>query len=90
MIRKIVKGKRVGGLVRYLFGPGRANEHVDPRVVGGWLAPADLEPAMTARGVRGLPAAHRQARPASGHARRARPMRVALLPAERPRGSDPD
>lgn len=33
MIGKITRGQRVGGLVRYLFGPGDANEHTDPRVV---------------------------------------------------------
>ena len=29
-------GKDVGGLLRYLYGPGKANEHVNPRVVGSW------------------------------------------------------
>ncbi|MDP9420893.1 MAG: relaxase/mobilization nuclease domain-containing protein, partial [Actinomycetota bacterium] len=52
MIGKVVWGSRVGGLIRYLFGPGRANEHVDPRVVGAWVDPGALEPSTTARGQR--------------------------------------
>lgn len=35
MIVKITRGDRVGGLLRYLVGGGRANEHTDPTVVGG-------------------------------------------------------
>lgn len=31
----IVKGSDMGGLLRYLAGPGRANEHTDPTVVAG-------------------------------------------------------
>ncbi len=30
MIGKVTKGTEVGGLLRYLYGPCRANEHVDP------------------------------------------------------------
>lgn len=52
MIGKVVRGSHVGGLVRYLFGPGRANEHVNPRVVGAWDEPAAVEPPTTARGKR--------------------------------------
>lgn len=33
MIAKVTRGTDGGGLVRYLFGPGRADEHVDQRVV---------------------------------------------------------
>ena len=36
MIAKISRGWRVGGLVRYLMGPGRFNEHRDQRVVASW------------------------------------------------------
>ena len=36
MITKVVHGWRVGGLVAYLMGPGRAQEHVRPRVVASW------------------------------------------------------
>lgn len=34
MIVKITRGTDLPGLVRYLFGPGRANEHRDQRAVG--------------------------------------------------------
>ncbi|HEV2809853.1 MAG TPA: hypothetical protein VGV93_05585, partial [Acidimicrobiales bacterium] len=33
MIAKITRGDDMGGLVRYLLGPGRANEHTGMRVV---------------------------------------------------------
>ncbi|OZM79806.1 hypothetical protein [Pseudonocardia sp. MH-G8] len=36
MITKVVHGSRVGGLVAYLMGPGRAQEHVRPRVIASW------------------------------------------------------
>ena len=36
MITKVVHGWRVGGLITYLMGPGRAQEHVDPRVIAAW------------------------------------------------------
>ena len=36
MITKVVHGWRVGGLIAYLMGPGRAQEHVDPRVIASW------------------------------------------------------
>ncbi len=35
VIVKITRGTSVGGLVRYLFGPGRANEHYAQHVVAG-------------------------------------------------------
>ncbi|WP_331722218.1 relaxase/mobilization nuclease domain-containing protein [Kitasatospora sp. NBC_00315] len=35
MIAKITKGKSAGGAIRYDFGPGRRDEHLDPRVVAG-------------------------------------------------------
>lgn len=49
------KGTRVGGLLRYLYGPGRAEEHINPRLVGAWddSGPlSDLEPEVTATGAR--------------------------------------
>ncbi len=49
------RGTRVAGLLRYLFGPGRAEEHVNPRLVGAWDGSgelAELEPRITARGSR--------------------------------------
>ena len=36
MITKVVHGRRVGGLIAYLMGPGRAQEHVRPRVIASW------------------------------------------------------
>ncbi|WP_051799950.1 relaxase/mobilization nuclease domain-containing protein [Catenuloplanes japonicus] len=36
MIPNIVRGQRVGGLLRYLYGPGRREEHVDPHLVAAW------------------------------------------------------
>lgn len=36
MITKVVHGWRVGGLIAYLMGPGRAQEHVRPRVIASW------------------------------------------------------
>jgi hypothetical protein len=38
------RGHDLKKLLWYLFGPGRACEHTDPRVVGGWRHPAELEP----------------------------------------------
>lgn len=35
MIPNIVTGGDTGGLMRYLVGPGRANEHENPRVIAG-------------------------------------------------------
>ncbi|MBC3763434.1 hypothetical protein ACUN7V_20265 [Quadrisphaera oryzae] len=36
MIGKVVRGNDIGGLLRYLFGPGRADEHINPHVVAAW------------------------------------------------------
>ncbi|MFJ1997013.1 relaxase/mobilization nuclease domain-containing protein [Streptomyces asiaticus] len=36
MIAKISSGKDTAGLIRYLYGPGRANEHTDPHLVASW------------------------------------------------------
>lgn len=35
MMPNIVDGGDMGGLIRYLLGPGRANEHTEPHVVAG-------------------------------------------------------
>lgn len=41
MISKSLRGHRLGGLVTYLFGPGRAEEHTNQRIVAAsdptWL-----------------------------------------------------
>ncbi|MFD0900125.1 relaxase/mobilization nuclease domain-containing protein [Actinomadura sediminis] len=52
MIGKVLRGKRVQGLIRYLYGPGRNGEHHDPHIVAGFRDPAVLEPAANAAGVR--------------------------------------
>lgn len=52
VIGKVIRGSRVGGLTRYLFGPGERNEHVDPHVVAGFRHPAGLEPGVRADGSR--------------------------------------
>ncbi|MEU5186708.1 relaxase/mobilization nuclease domain-containing protein [Streptomyces klenkii] len=36
MIAKISSGQSTAGLIRYLYGPGRANEHTDPHLVASW------------------------------------------------------
>lgn len=47
MIGRVVKpGKHVAGVLYYLFGPGRRDEHVNPHLVGGWEHPASLEPPV--------------------------------------------
>jgi hypothetical protein len=46
------RGKRVEPLIRYLFGPGRREEHTDPHIVAGWRHPAELEPPLRADGTR--------------------------------------
>jgi len=52
VIGKVLRGSNAGGLLRYLYGPGRANEHTDPHLVAGFADPAELEPE---RRVGGLP-----------------------------------
>jgi len=36
VITKVVHGWRVGGLIAYLMGPGRAEEHRNPHVIASW------------------------------------------------------
>lgn len=36
MIGRVYRGVKVAGLVRYLYGPGRHNEHVDQHLVACW------------------------------------------------------
>lgn len=36
MIAKVVHGYRPAGLIRYLLGPGKHEEHVNPRVIASW------------------------------------------------------
>jgi hypothetical protein len=44
MIGKVVRGSHAGGLLRYLYGPGRANAHINPHLVAAFGDPAELEP----------------------------------------------
>jgi hypothetical protein len=46
------RGKRTEPLIRYLYGPGRREEHADPHIVAGWRHPAELEPPLRADGRR--------------------------------------
>ncbi|MFF5260321.1 hypothetical protein ACFY4C_15355 [Actinomadura viridis] len=43
-------GVYVRNLLRYLYGPGKRNEHTDPHIVAGYRHPAALEPARRADG----------------------------------------
>ena len=52
MIGKVLRGQRPAGLIRYLYGPGRREEHRDPHIVAGWRHPAELEPAVRPDGRR--------------------------------------
>jgi len=36
VIGRVYRGRKVGGLVRYLYGPGRHNEHENPHLVASW------------------------------------------------------
>jgi hypothetical protein len=40
------RGSRVSGLIYYLFGPGRNEEHTDPHLVAGWRHPAEIDPPL--------------------------------------------
>jgi relaxase-like protein len=52
VIGKVSRGWRVYGLIAYLFGPGRHNEHTDPHVVASWDGCPDLhQPPEHAPGV---------------------------------------
>ncbi|MCW2605494.1 MAG: putative mobilization relaxase component [Frankiales bacterium] len=53
MIGRVYRGGQVGGLLRYLYGPGRHNEHENPHLVAAWdlTSPtelATLEPRVLA------------------------------------------
>jgi hypothetical protein len=52
MIGKVLRGRSVAGLLYYLFGPGRREEHIDPHLVAGWRHPAELEPPLRPDGHR--------------------------------------
>ena len=50
MIAKISRGWNAGGLLRYLMGPGRFNQHTHQRVIAAWDGAPELhQPARTPR-----------------------------------------
>lgn len=55
MIGKVTRGSRVGSLLRYLFGPGRSNEHTDPHLVASFDgSPEQIQPSIGPRGTHDL------------------------------------
>ncbi|MGH3191892.1 MAG: hypothetical protein ACRDOL_32540, partial [Streptosporangiaceae bacterium] len=53
MIGKVCpRGQDVAGLIRYLYSPGRREEHTDPHIIAGYCPPPDLEPPLRANGSR--------------------------------------
>ncbi|WP_146779104.1 relaxase/mobilization nuclease domain-containing protein [Actinomadura craniellae] len=48
----MTRGTKVAGLLYYLYGPGKANEHRDPHLIAGWRDPAELEPPLRPNGTR--------------------------------------
>jgi hypothetical protein len=58
VIGKVTRGADSAGLLRYLYGPGKANEHTDPHLVAGFYDPAYLE---ADRGLGGSPDTRRLA-----------------------------
>src|ERR1039457_3480913 len=54
VIGKVIRGTNAGGLLRYLYGPGKANEHTDPHLVAGFGDPRELEPDPRPDGSRDL------------------------------------
>jgi hypothetical protein len=46
MIPKVTKGTRVRGLLEYLWGPGKSDEHTNPRIVAGYDDPEVLAPPV--------------------------------------------
>jgi hypothetical protein len=54
VIGKVLRGERPRGLLYYLFGPGRREEHTEPHIVAGWRDPAELEPPLRPYGRRDL------------------------------------
>jgi hypothetical protein len=52
VIGRVKRGTRVQGLIRYLYGPGRYQEHRDPHIVAGFWDPAELEPPLRGDGTR--------------------------------------
>ena len=90
VIGKVLRGQRPAGLIRYLYGPGRREEHRDPHIVAGWRRPGRTGATAAPRWPPGLPPAHRAAHPAARRPRAAglRPAGVALRGPGRAGGPD--
>jgi hypothetical protein len=94
VIGKVLRGTRAGRLLYYLYGPGRANEHVDPHLVAGFDDPAELEPGRRADGSRdfrrlaGLLAQPLAALEGPGYARPVWHCPVRAAPGDRHLGDD--
>src|ERR1035438_7810407 len=54
VIGKVIRGNDARRLLYYLYGPGKANEHIDPHLVAGFGDPAELEPERHPGGSRDL------------------------------------
>jgi hypothetical protein len=53
VIARIMKGRFAAGLLYYLYGPGKADEHENPHLVAGWRDPIrSLEPPARPDGTR--------------------------------------
>jgi hypothetical protein len=50
--RVLQRGKRVSGLLWYLYSPGKTCAHSNPHLVSGWRHPAELEPPVRVNGKR--------------------------------------
>jgi hypothetical protein len=50
--RVLPRGRRVQGVLRYLYKTGKDSRHVDPRVIGSWRHPISVEPPIGADGKR--------------------------------------
>jgi hypothetical protein len=46
------RGEDLAGLIRYLYGPGRREEHTDPHIIAGYRDPHGLEPGLRPDGGR--------------------------------------
>jgi hypothetical protein len=53
VIDRIMKGRDITGLLYYLFGPGKSDEHVNPHLVAGWRDPIrTMAPPLKSSGKR--------------------------------------
>jgi hypothetical protein len=43
-LREVLRGKHTGRLLYWQYGPGKANENIDPHLAAGFADPGELEP----------------------------------------------